>query len=61
MNNQKRGTTFRLPSNLDTIVRVYKREPKPVALRGMKVTTQSLSAVVDGVKVTVWARVIRPE
>jgi len=57
----KRGTVFRIPSNLDTIVRVYKHEPRDVTLRGMKVTTEALSSVVDGVEVTVWVRVIRPE
>ena len=62
MSNQKRGTTFRLPSDtaVKKIVRVYKHEPKPVVLQGMKVTTQSLSGVVDGVEVTVWVRVITP-
>lgn len=63
MNAQKRGTVFRLPSPLDTIVRVYQNEPIAVssALESskMKVTTVPISAVVDEIVITVWARVIR--
>ena len=57
----KRGTVFRFQSDEDAIVRVYKNEPRHVSLDGMRVTTQPISEDVDGVTVTVWVRVIRPE
>ena len=60
MSNHLRGTAFRLPSDLDSIVRVYQDEPDPVRIDGMTVTTAPLSAVIDGVPITIWARVIRP-
>jgi hypothetical protein len=59
--NQKRGTVFRYPSNLDAIVRVYQHEPGPAVVDGMVVTTQPLTAIVDGETITVYARVIRPD
>jgi hypothetical protein len=61
MSTHKRGTVFRIPTTLDTIVRVYQDQPAPFTLPGMLVTTVPMHAVVEGVSITVWARVIRPE
>ena len=57
----KRGTVFRLSSTPETVVRVYQDAPPPLSLPGVAVTTSEMSTVVDGVPITVWARVLRTQ